>query len=322
MGSPLCPRCGKAPEGYEDAEWRRKFNEFAKITEALVRFEKSDPSVTLRIVSEIKGLAKGLFEFNNVGEMYLGYHKLMTELGADTEDSGQSLKDEWRAVIDDLFEKAKRENLEEYIRFIFSPDSLQIRQIEDTIRESQIAVARAEKDYFLSKISDYPIFVRPLTREGIEESRIRFSLLLYSHLSELDDIYNLTMNMIRVSKGENFEGKPFPKSKKYPRQKIRLISKENSQIGKIFEEFWSGPVRNAFAHSKYKIEEGLFIKTDEDFSIPLADLQAKIDLCKGYWRYLYRKIAKEEAFALEKKVFFMRDGSTIVISGRELPPDT
>jgi len=318
LGNPLCPRCGNAPEAYEDSEWRRKFNKFVEITEALDLFEKSDPSETLTILREIKTLAKGLFEFNTTDEMYVGYHKLMTELGADTKDFAPSFKEEWRALIDGLFEKAKRENFEEFVNFIFSPDTLQIRQIEDTIRESRRAIARAEKDYFLSKISDYPIFVIQLTMETIEESRIRFSLLLYNHLIELNALYDITMNMIRVSKGKKCEEKPIPKSIRSPGKKIRLIAEENPHISKIFEGFWIRQVRNAFAHSKYKIEKGFFIKTDEQFNISLADLQAKIDLCRSYWRYLHRKIAKEQAFALEKKVFYTRDGHTIVISGQKL----
>jgi len=321
LGNPLCPRCGNAPEAYEDSEWRRKFNKFVKITDALDRFEKSDPSETLAILKEINTLSGDLFKFSTTDEMYVGYHKLMTELREDAKEFTPSLKDEWRALIDRLFEKAKRENFEEFIKFIFSPDPLQIRQVEDTIRESQRAIVRAEKDYFLSKVSDYPIFVSPLTIETIEESRIRFSLLLYSHLIELDALYNLTMNVIRVSNGKKFEETPIPKSIKHLGKKIYLIADENPQIGTIFEEFWVRQVRNAFAHSKYKIEKGFFIKTDENFEIPLANLQAKIDLCSSYWRYLHSKIGKEQAFALEKKVFHTKDGNTIVISGQKLPSD-
>lgn len=321
LGDPICPHCGKTPEAYKEKEWRQKFNKFVMITEALRRFEESDPSETLSALREIRALSKGLFKFRTTDEMYVGYHKLMTELGEEEKDFAPDLKPEYRALIDELFEKGKRGNIEEFIKFIFSPDPLQIRQIEDTIRESQRAIVRAEKDYFLSKISDYPIFVSPLTIETIEESRVRFSLLLYNHLIELDALYALTMNLIRVSKGEKISKTPIPKSLKYPREKISLIAQENSQVGKIFQEFWIRQVRNAFSHSKYKIERGLFIKTDEEFQITLAELQRKIDLLSGYWRYLHNKVGKEEVFALDKKVFHTKNGDTVTISGEEVPSD-
>lgn len=320
LGNPVCPRCGKALEAYEDREWRNKFSRFAKITEALRRFEESEPSEKLTQLKKLKKLTEGLFEFSTTIEMYVGYYKLMTELMADKDDT-PNLKAEWKALIDSLFEKAKTDNLEEFIKFIFSPDPIQIRQIEDTIRESKMAVVRMEKDYFLSKVSGYPILLLPLTMETIEKSRIRFSLLLYSHLIELNALYDLTMNLIRVSEGKKFEKEPIPPSIKYPAKKIREIAKANPQIGTMFKELWVREVRNAFAHSKYKIEKGFFVKTDEDFKIPLADLQAKINLCSSYWRYLHRKIGKEQVFAYEKKVFHTRDGTTITISGQKLPPD-
>jgi hypothetical protein len=157
--------------------------------------------------------------------------------------------------------------------------------------------------------------------ETIENSRIRFSLLLYSHLIELNALYDLTMNLIRVSEGKRTELEPFKKSVKYPDEKMYAIAEANPQVGTIFKEFWVRQVRNAFAHSKYKIEKGLFIKTDEDFKISLAELQLKFDLCSTYWRYLQSKIAKEQVLAQEKKVFHTENGTTISISSEKLPPD-
>ncbi len=320
LGNPLCPKCANAPEAYEDRQWRIKLNRFAKITEALRRFEESEPSEKLARLKELKKLTHGLFEFSDTIEMYVGYYRLMRELIPEDEVI-PNLKAEWKALIDFLFEKAKTDNLEEFIKFIFSADSSQIRQIEDTIRETQMAIVRMEKDYYLSKISDYPALLLPLTREDIENSRIRFSLLLYCHLIELDPLYDLTMNLIRVSTGKKFKKKPFSCSIKYPKQKIQEIENENLQIGAIFKEFWVKEVRNAFAHSKYKIENGLFIKTDEDFKMPLGDLQRKIDLLAGYWRYLISKIAEEQISAYEKKVIRTKNGVTISFSGETLPSD-
>jgi hypothetical protein len=155
--------------------------------------------------------------------------------------------------------------------------------------------------------------------EEVEESRIRSMLILYGHMVELNPLYELTLNLIRVANGQKCEKQPIPESIRHPVEKIPLISKENQQVGAIFNEFYSSKVRNAFAHSKYKIENGFFIKTDEDFSIALPEFTQKVELCDSYWRYISNRIAREQAFAMEKKVFQTTDGSTIRVSGEKIP---
>lgn len=84
-----------------------------------------------------------------------------------------------------------------------------------------------EKDSLLSKVSDYSILLFPVTMKDVENSKIRFSLLLYNHLIELSPLYDLTMNLIRVSEGKKFAKEPFDESIKYPSLKVGLINKEN-----------------------------------------------------------------------------------------------
>lgn len=269
-------------------------------------------------LKEVRRLSKGFFHFRIISEMYVGYYKLLKEVQSE-EDIPSSLKVEWKKLLECLFEKAEKENLVEFIKFVFSPDPFQIRQIHDTIGESQMAIARMEKDYFLSKVSDCPPLVFPVTMENVEISKIRFFLLLYNHLIELSPLYDLTMNLIRVSEGKEFAKEPISKSVKFPSEKVRVINKANPEVGAIFNEFWVREVRNAFAHSKYKIEGGFFVKTDEDFKISIPELQAKINLCKDYWRYLEHKIAEEQIFAQEKKVLYTKNGLTIAFSSEIIP---
>lgn len=320
LGNPICPRCAKAPEAYEDREWRRKFTAFHNITVVLRRLEESEPDQRIVHLKEVRNLSKEFFHFATIGEMYSGYYRLMKEIAQD-EDTTPSMKPEWKALIDSLFENAKTNNLAEFVKFIFSTDPFEIRQIFDTIRESQFAVVRMEKDYFLSKVSDYPILQSPITMESVENSRIRFSLLIYNHLIELDPLYETTVNLVRVSQGKEFAKEPFNKVAKYPADKIRLISRLSPELGAVFNEFWVREVRNAFSHSKYKIDGGFFIKTDEDFRISILELQAKIDVCRDYWNYLENKIGKEHTFLQEKKVLTTKNGYTITISTDKVPDE-
>jgi hypothetical protein len=322
LGNPVCPKCGKFPGEYEDKEWRRKFTAFHNITEAQRRFEESEPDQRIVHLKEIRNLSKEFYQFKTVAEMYSGYYRLMKEL-QQGENEAPALKPEWKAVIDSLFENAKANNFIEFVKLVFSQDPLISRQIFDTIWESQTAIVRMEKDYFLSKVSDYPILQSPVTIESIENSRIRFSLLLYNHLVELSPLYEITINLVRVSQGKLFAKESFPKSAKYrPRaldEKIGIINRENPELGSIFNYFWVRQVRNAFSHSKYKIEKGFFIKTDENFKISIPELQAKIDVCKDYWWYLSGKCAKEQLFLQEKKVIKTKNGDTLTVSTDSIP---
>jgi len=318
LGNPKCPKCGKAPEEYEDKEWRRKFAAFHNITEALRRLEESEPNQKIIHLKEVRNLSKEFFNFATISEMYVGYYRLMKEL-VKGEDVAPSLKPEWKALIDSLFENAKTNNLVEFIKFVFSPDPFEVRQIHDTIWESQTAIVRMEKDYFLSRVSDYPLLLSSISMENVENSRIRFSLLLYNHLIELSPLYEETINLIRLSKGKAFVKKPFNEAAKYPADKIRLINHANPEVGAIFNEFWVREVRNAFSHSKYKIDGGFFVKTDENFKISIPELQAKIDVCRDYWNYLQDKIGKEQIFFQEKKVLTTKNGDTITISSDAIP---
>jgi hypothetical protein len=319
IGDPKCPRCGKFPEDYKDKEWRRKFAAFNSVTEALRRLEEGEPTQRTEHLKEVRKLSEEFFRFTTISEMYSGYYRLMKELGQE-EDVPSSLKPEWKALIDTLFENAKTNNLVEFIKLVFSTDPFQVRQIYDTIWDAQTAIVRMEKDYFLSKVSDYPILLSPVTMENVEKSRIRFFLLIYNHLIELNPLYELTINLVRVSQGKAFAKEPFKKAQKIP-EKIRLINCANPEVGAILSEFWVREVRNAFSHSKYRIDKGFFFKTDEDFRIWIPELQGRIDLCKDYWNYVQDKIAKEQIFLQEKKVLTTTNGDTITISSDSVPDE-
>ena len=149
LGNPRCPKCGNSPDDYKNYQWRRKFNAFHEITKAIQRFEASEPAEKFACLKEVKEMTKEFFKFDTILEMYTGYYQMMTELGMD--DFSHSLKPQWKATLDNLFERAKT-NLAEFLKFILSVNSVESKQIFDTVRAAQLAIVRMEKDYFLSKI--------------------------------------------------------------------------------------------------------------------------------------------------------------------------
>jgi hypothetical protein len=312
LGNPICPKCAQSPEDYEDREWRQKFELFRKLTEAIQALERSPPEQRVITEQRVRGLSQGLFEYKDLKELYLKYFKLMDELGAQ-EDYVSRLKPEIRALIEELFRQGKERNFVEFIKFIFSPDPSQTQQIKDTIWESNLAVIRAEKDYFLEKVSDYPVLIKPIEKEDLARSQLVAQLLLYCHLIEMDSLYDLSLNLAEIAKGRHFKKKPFPSSIKYPWEKIERIKKANKSLGAILREIYCREIRNAFAHSKYKIEGGYFIKTDENLRISIEHVMEKVNLLNAYWSFLYYKIGQEQIIAMEKGEMKTKNGDVIKI---------
>lgn len=311
-GDPICPKCGQSVEDYEDREWRRKFESFRKLTEAIQAYERSTPKQRVASEKRVRDLSRGLFEYKDLKELYVEYFKLMNELDGQ-QDYDSRLDLDRRSTIEDLFRKGKEQNRVEFIRFVFSPDPNEIQQIRETIWQSSLSVIRMEKDYFLSKVSEYPLLIKPISKEDLAKSRLRTQLLLYCHLIEMDALYDLLMNLAMVAKGEQFKEKPFASSLVYPWQKITAIARINPDLGKILRKIYCREVRNAFAHSKYKIEEGYFIKTDQDFRLSIEDIEHKSNLLNAFWGFLYYKIGQEQVMAMKEGEIKTKDGDLIRI---------
>jgi hypothetical protein len=102
----------------------------------------------------------------------------------------------------------------------------------------------------------------------------RLGLLFYNHIVEMDAPYEVLANLLRFQVGRGYspnpfhelmtaeERKRFKRSGFFPRQKIeilkRLDSEAGTHVGTIFDEFYRGNLRNAMSHSD-------FIFADEGF---------------------------------------------------------
>jgi hypothetical protein len=102
----------------------------------------------------------------------------------------------------------------------------------------------------------------------------RLGLLLYSHIVEMDAPYEVITNLLRFRLGKGYspnpyfdlltdkEKKSFAKNGIRTGRKIELIKALSNEaglsIGKLYDEFYNGRLRNAVQHSD-------FILTDDDF---------------------------------------------------------
>ena len=102
--------------------------------------------------------------------------------------------------------------------------------------------------------------------------RLRLILLLYCHLTEMNDLYNIVGNLLRILSGQRYNMMPFSKinhpsekdastpTAKKERIKEWAAANDCKEVGDLFNDFLLKPVRNAFFHSDYII-------TDDSFNI-------------------------------------------------------
>jgi len=309
-GLPLCNVCART-EIPQDA-FRQKFDKFAEITKHLLAFELSSDNEKKENLTKLQNACKGWIPTGDLKELYVHYYEMLNELRKDPaskEAALHGLDKEAAQLIDQLFDNAKQSNPTEFKKMLFSLDFREIKEIDDTINEAMISFARLEKDYYLLKMTNYPIFVSELTKQELERNRIRIKLLTYSHLVELGSIYDIVLNLIQIEKGKRFEPEPFEaygvlgREYDHPLDKIKIIegvSPSGSAIGRVFRSFYDNHIRNAFAHSQYILyAEGAYL-TRYKTKISRTDLEDKLNMLKSFWNYIEDRIAFEEVEVYRK----------------------
>lgn len=99
-------------------------------------------------------------------------------------------------------------------------------------------------------------------------ARVRLGLLLYSHLTEVDAIYEILVNMVEITAGERYSMDPFgdlyrpadrlryeqrPPSAQRVVERLRekATARAFDEIVALLDSFFNDAVRNAFFHSDY-----------------------------------------------------------------------
>jgi hypothetical protein len=100
--------------------------------------------------------------------------------------------------------------------------------------------------------------------------RTRLLIFLYCHLTEMDDLYAVVANLLRVCRGERYSMLPFDaalhpskKTAKRPQEKTDRIAEWAAaegfpEIAWLFETLLMREVRNAFDHSDYVLTNSTF----------------------------------------------------------------
>ncbi len=202
--------------------------------------------------------------------------------------------------IDQLFSAAKAADEFEYCCTL-----LRIRGLEspgwDPLQES------------ISLIDQLLAMIEAPIQDSLQ---IRLVLMLYCHITEMNDLYNIIGNLIRIaSHNDRYSMLLFPNSK-YPTQKINEImtwanETEYVMIPQNLEAMLVRQLRNAFFHSDYVLTssainlvngQSVVIDGIGQQSIPLKWIQPKVNLAIDIVRYVIAKTIQSIREYKESKI--------------------
>lgn len=173
-------------------------------------------------------------------------------------------------IFDDLFTRARESDEFEYACAL-----LRVRGMEDYGWDPLTETAALFND--IGSLLEAPLN---------DYARLRLGLLLYSHLTEVDAIYEMLLNLIEITAGERYTLDPFhdlytptgqPRYEQYPpsakkvvkRLKEKAAERGFAELVLMLDWFFNEAVRNAFFHSDYilhgdefRSREGTFLGAD------------------------------------------------------------
>lgn len=218
-----------------------------------------------------------------------------------------------KEIMEALFCKAKETD-----EFEFCCALLRVRGTEDvgwdTLSESQDLI------YDTLSMIEAPI-------SQLFEKRLK--LLLYCHLTEMDDMYSIIANLLWITIGERYHIDPFyyelfedRKTISSPESKVDRIEElsiraEFKEVGEIYDYFLIKQVRNAFFHSDYvlysnefRIVNGEPLKTNGEIlhSVPFYWLQQRIEVAIMWALQLFELIIDHKSDYIGEKIVKARIG--------------
>jgi hypothetical protein len=217
------------------------------------------------------------------------------------------------ADLELLFNKAK-----EHDEFEFGCTLLRIRGLESAGWDSLIESEKLVEE-FLSFLNT------PL--DGM--FKMRMLLLIYSHITEMDDFYSIVANLLWVIKGLRYKMDPFNKLLFVDRkeanspylkvERIKQLSHDTGidKIGEIYDYLLVKQVRNAFYHSdfvlfknEFRIVKGAGVNIDGTIQsmIPFQWIIRRIEVTTNFFRHLMFLVNEHRCSYTEDKIVTGRMG--------------
>jgi len=166
--------------------------------------------------------------------------------------------------------------------------------------------------------------------------RTRLLLFLYCHITEMDDLYSIPANLLRVCAGDRYVASPFEaglsagsKAANVPGTKAKRVSEMASaagfsEIASAYDYFLVNRVRNAFYHSTYTLTaesfnitsgRGVTIERVTSQSVPFTWLLPRVQSAVNMQLHLVDALIDERRTYTANKLVMGRMGT----SGEAIP---
>lgn len=232
---------------------------------------------------------------------------------ADGREQAEFVEEDVARVIDGLFSRARQVD-----EFEYASTLLRVRGMGDPGWDPLVETGELVDD--LVSLLQVPLN---------DHTRLRLGLLLYSHLTEVDAIYEILVNLVRVTVGERYSFDPFddlysppkkPRYEQYPPSAKRVVERlaERSraagfqEVAGLLRWFFSDAVRNAFVHSDYVLyrdelrsREAWFIGGDGGRSqaLKLTEVADLIDRAALFYKvFMATYIRHRTSYRAEKQI--------------------
>ena len=300
----ICKNCGKQTDN-ANQKGARCIN-LADATWLIQRWEKLDIN-TEREFDLLKQQLQGMLQFNTPREMYVEYHKLCKQFGDDYPGMGSKLPLKDQKTISDAFRKAKNDNYEEFLKMIFGVNHVEENEVQEMINMIESAKLRAELEYWLPKIIQYPTFVVNIrTKKELDRYRLKYQLLIYGQLVEFGFIYDIMYNLARIKNNKDWIQEPFPPDKNgnpiFPHSRISKILEEDTKLADILCRYFVPVLRNAISHAKYSVDDNFVYKTDKKtWKMSRKCVTDKVAFARALFKTLLNIISGEQAEIFKQK---------------------
>ena len=294
-GQLICQNCTGQPNQISNKNHR--WQQYVKATHLIEEWEKNRSDESFELLKH--DLAE-IIEFDTTREMYIRYYEICEKVQKDNFKNSLGTDLKIQVILSDAFDDAKARNYEEFVKMIWKINHNELREIQKMLGVLESALHRAELEYWLVKIIPHTTFsVYISTKEQLDNERIRYHLLIYGQLVESNFIYDIMYNLARIKNTKSHIEKPFPPDNNskhiLPAGKIRIICKEDKEIGKLFCRFFVQHLRNAIAHAKYRIDDKFIYKMDTIWKMPIDQVKNKVSITRSVFSALLRRIVVEQA---------------------------
>lgn len=225
--------------------------------------------------------------------------------------------------LNELFDQAVKDNATTLSYYLIQLLGLQPNQINQIIGSADLALDLTYKHTIESNLRELGLSPMDIADRYIEQANTVLQLLIYNHLYELTDMYDVLLSLLLISDGTDqlydeemraltgaghkIVKDDDPTQTPDPREKIGEIKKYCNQrkLGEIsdyFESCFDSRIRDAVAHSQYLVDEKGITLTRYKMTLSHEEFDRKVFGVISLTKFILDFVKKQ------RKAFIESDG--------------